>query len=134
MPRGALRVMAVIEAYSVTGPAKNLIEFSRRVSARSEGNAAAEVLLVTFQRGALDPPNAFVAAVREAGLPVHVIAERYRFDTGVISQLRRVIADFQPDILQTHSLKSHFLVRLARLHQRQPWIAFHHGYTTPDLK
>jgi glycosyltransferase involved in cell wall biosynthesis len=40
----------------------------------------------------------------------------------------------RPDIIQTHAVKSHFLVRAAGLQKRTPWIAFHHGYTWPTVK
>jgi glycosyltransferase involved in cell wall biosynthesis len=39
-----------------------------------------------------------------------------------------------PDVIQTHMIKSHFLVKLARLNQQHPWIAYHHGYTSTDVK
>jgi glycosyltransferase involved in cell wall biosynthesis len=41
---------------------------------------------------------------------------------------------YAPDIVQTNNVKSHFLVKLARLHKRHRWIAFHHGYTATDAK
>ena len=36
-------------------------------------------------------------------------------------------------MIQTHSVKSHFLVRCSGLWKKQPWIAFHHGYTATNL-
>ncbi len=39
-----------------------------------------------------------------------------------------------PDILQTHAVKSHLLLRSSGLHLTHPWVAFHHGYTWPDLR
>ena len=135
-----LRVLALMEAATVTGPAKNLIEFCRR--ARSLGAAAgdppaAEITFVTFQRGHADEgeaPNPFVAAARAAGVGVEVIPERFRFDARVVGDLRRVVEKRRPDIIQSHMVKSHFLVRLSGLRRRLPWVAFHHGYTTTDLK
>src|SRR5262249_9790761 len=39
-----------------------------------------------------------------------------------------------PDIVQTHGVKSHFLIWLTRAYRNRRWIAFHHGYTWTDLK
>lgn len=126
----AIRVLAVVEASSVTGPAKNLIAVATEL-ARSE-HPGASIRVVTFIRGAAS--NAFVAACQSAGIEVDVIGERYSFDLGVIPQLRRVILGHRPDIIQTHSIKSHFLIRLSGAQKRIPWIAFHHGYTAENLK
>jgi glycosyltransferase involved in cell wall biosynthesis len=137
------RVLALMEASTVSGPAKNLIEFCRRartLGASADETPAAEVSIVTFQRGAEDSstdapaPNAFVAAARAAGVEVDVLHERFRFDPRVLGQLREVVTRQRPDIIQTHQVKSHFLLKLSGLWRQHPWIAFHHGYTTTDLK
>jgi glycosyltransferase involved in cell wall biosynthesis len=87
-------------------------------------------MVVTYWRGAGESPVA--AAARNAGLPVATILERRRWDTGVIPQLRRIIADYRPDILESRNIKSHFLVRMLGLHKRYPWVAWNHGYTERD--
>lgn len=133
-----LKLLAVIEATTVTGPAKNLLAFCRRASEPlAEGLPRVEATLVTFERaGDADrgAPNAFVNAAREAGLAVELLRERFRFDTRVVGELRRIVERRAPDVLQTHMVKSHFLARLSGLGKRLPWIAYHHGYTTTDLK
>jgi glycosyltransferase involved in cell wall biosynthesis len=45
-----------------------------------------------------------------------------------------LIEEYKPDIVQTHGVKSHFLIRLLGVHRRYRWIAFQHGYTWPDFK
>lgn len=138
-----IKLLSVIEATTVTGPAKNLLSFARL--ARSPGPAAAglprvEVSVATFHRAAPDgggegePPNAFVAAARAAGVEVDVIAERFRFDPRAVGGLRSVVERRAPDLVQTHMVKSHFFARLAGLGRARPWVAYHHGYTTTDLK
>jgi glycosyltransferase involved in cell wall biosynthesis len=122
-----LRLVAVIEASTVTGPAKNLIRFC------AGSKPALEPLLITFVRGAAQS-NLFLDAVRSAGLNAEAVPESFRFDPRAMMDLTRRIHAFQPDLLQTHGVKSHFLVRLSRLHRRYPWLAFHHGYTTEDRK
>ena len=140
-----IKLLSVIEATTVTGPAKNLLGFSRL--ARSPELSAAglprvEVSVATFHRagrgdgarGGPEAPNAFVAAARAAGLEVEVIRERFRFDPRAAGELRRVVARRAPDIVQTHMVKSHFLARLAGVGRGRHWVAYHHGYTTTDLK
>ncbi len=132
-----IRLLALMEATTVTGPAKLLIDFcgrARSLAEREPGSPRVETSIVTFQRGDPAAPNRFVEAARAAGVEVDVISERFRFDPGVVAQLRRVYARRAPDIVETHMIKSHLLVRLAGLARRGPWVAFHHGYTTTDLK
>lgn len=137
--RPMLKLLTVIEARTVTGPVKNLLEFCQRArlgGTELPGSLSVETSLVTFHRGhtAEGAPNQFVAAAREAGMQVEVIGERFRYDPRVIAHLRWVVKQCAPDIIQTHSVKSHFLLRLSGLWRERPWVAFHHGYTTTNLK
>jgi glycosyltransferase involved in cell wall biosynthesis len=124
----AIRVLALMEARSVTGPAKNLLAVARGLAQEQ----AASIRIVVFTRH--ETSNAFIEACERAGVAVDVIRERYRFDLGVIPQLRNIIHRSAPDILQSHITKSHFLIRLCGLNRDLPWIAFNHGYTAEDLK
>jgi len=123
-----IRVLTLIENALVTGPARNVIEFAK-MAATPEGDLpAVEVTIVTYQRGAEEP--ALALAAKEAGLAVRTVAERRRWDTQVLGQLKRVVAELNPDILETRNVKSHFLVRLLGLYRKYPWIAWNHGYTS----
>lgn len=117
-----LRLLAIIEATSITGPAKNLLEFA--LLARE---SAVETTICTYQRGA--GANPFLDRVRAEGIPLEVVPEAGAFDRSVIHALRAVAERVKPDVLQTHAVKSHFLARLAGLPELAPWVAFHHGYT-----
>jgi glycosyltransferase involved in cell wall biosynthesis len=122
-----LRLLAIIEAYSITGPAKNLLSFI--------GQAQREQLsttIATFTRGESD--NLFVNTARRQGIVVETIPERGPFDPRVFRSLQAIVDRVGPDIVQTHAVKSHFLARLAGLPHRAPWVAFHHGYTWPTRK
>ena len=138
--RNLMKVLSIIEATTVTGPAKNLLKFCRLMQSpafASDGKPLLEVSIVTFVRGAAEQdssPNAFIEAAREAGITVDVINERFRFDPSVIKQLRAIVTRRAPDLIQTHMIKSHFLVKLAGLNKKLPWIAYHHGYTSTDGK
>lgn len=121
-----LRVLAVMEADRITGPAKNLLRFATRVRGRID------IQVATYLRRAGD--NGFLEAARNAGLTAHGIAEKGRFDTAVVGALRDLVAAVAPDIVQTHNTKSHLLLRLGGAFRATPWIAFHHGYTAEDWK
>lgn len=122
-----LRLLAVVEAHTITGPAKNLLDFA--AGARAHG---IETTLATFVRGSAR--NLFVDTARERGVTVETIAETGAFDRAAIAGLRSLVERLAPDIVQTHAVKSHFLARLAGIRGSARWIAFHHGYTWPDLR
>lgn len=141
-----VRLFSLIEASTVTGPAKNLIHFCQSAREQTPATAGLPVVaasIATFHRV---PENTtaearadhaftpFIKAVRDAEIPIDVIYERGRFDRKIINQLRRAVAHREPQIIQTHGVKGHFLARLARLQPQYRWIAYHHGYTTTDLK
>lgn len=123
----ALRLLAIIEAYSITGPAKNLLEF-----ACLGREAGVETSIATFARDSDE--NLFVQTARQLGIRVEVIPERGPLDAAAMRSLATVVDRLQPDVIQTHAVKSHFLARLAGLPRRAPWVAFHHGYTWPTKR
>jgi glycosyltransferase involved in cell wall biosynthesis len=122
-----LRLLAVIEAYNMTGPAKNLIEF-----AALGRELDVDTSIATFIRG--EQSNAFIDAVQASGISVHTLRERGLGDPVVLRDLTGLVSRERPDVIQTHAVKSHFLARLAGLPKHAPWIAFHHGYTWPTLR
>jgi glycosyltransferase involved in cell wall biosynthesis len=121
-----MRVLAIIEASTVTGPAKNLLQFAQVARSMKE---PVEVRIATFHRSG--DPEIFMDAAARAGVVVHRIEERGRFDRSVVPALQEAARRFEPDLVQSHAVKSHLLMRMAGL---QPWIAYHHGYTWPDLR
>ena len=66
---------------------------------------------------------------RQLDLPLHVIPENFVIDAGVISHLKKLKAELMPDLIETHAVKSHAVLRASGLWRETPWIAFHHGYT-----
>ena len=84
-----MRLLAVIEAAVITGPAKNLLEFAGL--ARTRG---VEVTVVAFARGS--GTNAFIEAARSAATAVEIAPERRAFDRGVIPALREVVRESSP--------------------------------------
>jgi len=120
--------------WPTTGPAKNLIEFACRAKDGSRSLPPANVMIATFRRGTNSTENEFVQACKLAGLETHIIQERFLFDLAVIPEIRRLVSLCKPDIVQSHAVKSHFLVRLTGINRGRHWIAFQHGYTWPHLK
>lgn len=133
-----IKILSIVEATTINAIAKSVLEFHR--SARELNQAsdfpAIEGRVVTFerQRDNAQPPNEFTAATRELGLEIDAIPERRRFDLKVIPALRNAVEQYNPNIVVTHSVKSHFLLWRSHLSQKFPWVAFHHGYTTTDRK
>lgn len=129
----AIRVLDFMEASWVGGPAKNLIEFARQASNADTSFPRVSIQVATFERSDSES-NEFVGACRNAAIPVHVIRERFALDPAIVRAVSRLIETYDPDIVQTHSVKSHFLMRLTGAYRSRRWIAFHHGYTLTNLK
>jgi glycosyltransferase involved in cell wall biosynthesis len=130
VPERPIRVLAFIEAPAVVGPPKNLLLVARALGGGERPSVS--IRIVTFLRGS--GSSAFIQACKDAGVEIEIIRERHRFDLSALSQLRRLVDLHKPDIVQTHNVKSHFLMRLAGVRRGVPWIAFNHGYTAEDLK
>jgi glycosyltransferase involved in cell wall biosynthesis len=133
-PAASIRVLAMMEARTVTGPAKNLIAFAAQArTLAGYGVPGIDFSVATFERPS-SSSGPFCEALREQGVPYAVIAEKHAGDIGVVSQLRRIVAAKRPDIIQTHNTKSHFLIRTMGTPRGTRWIAFHHGFTKTDWK
>lgn len=130
----AIRVAAIIEAYSVTGPAKNLIRFAGLARSPHASLPTVHMHVISYVRGPGPHTNAFLDALKAADIPFTLLHESGAFDRSILPKLRDALSVIQPDIVQTHSVKSHFLFRLAGLPRRYPWLAFHHGYTNENAK
>jgi glycosyltransferase involved in cell wall biosynthesis len=134
-----MKILSIVEAMAINAVAKNVLEFYR--SAHELGQADAgfpeiEGPLVTFERRSKGggSPNVFLSAARQQGLEVEIIPERRRFDLSVLPALRSMVERQRPDLVVSHSVKSHFLVWRSHIWRDFPWVAFHHGYTTTDRK
>lgn len=130
----AIRVLALVEAETVNGPVKNLLTFYRSCQ-EMEAPSGVQMSLAAFERlrgrpsAAAQRSNEFLEAASKAGIQVDCIQESFAFDPRVIWRLRKIVKHVNPDIIQTHFSKSHFLVWLSGVWRKRPWIAFHHGHT-----
>jgi glycosyltransferase involved in cell wall biosynthesis len=127
-----IRVLAMLEAHSVSGSAKAVLEFAKEAAHGHPGLPKIGLSILTFDRG--QGANSLTRAVRDIGAPLDIVFERRRFDSNVIPQLRAAVKNRRADVIWSNSVKSHFLVRLAGLNRSCRWVAFHHGYTTTDIK
>lgn len=140
LSRGRIRVVSLVQAETVTGPMKPLLMFSRTIQAPPNGCTAISLSAVTTvraQRKASGTYNAFLQAAVDVGLAVDVIRERFRFDPAIVPQLANHLTAKEPQIIETHDFKSHFLVWLLKTTRTIPdkcWIAFHHGYTKSSAR
>ena len=135
----SIRVVVLLEGSTISGPAKNLIEFCRVLRDVKTTPRVTLSFVVFVRPSACDlrnetAPNQLIEALESTGAEVSSIYERFPFDVRVVPQLRRVVEGFNPDIIQTHFVKSHFLVRLAGVWRTRCWIAFHHGYTKDAMR
>lgn len=134
-----MKIVSLIEANTVNAVAKGAIEYlrtSRQIAEPSRGVPIVEGSFITYNRrlDRTEAPNEFVLACRAAEIEVDVIPERRRFDLSIIPKLRTLIEQRQPDLIVTHSVKSHLVMWRSGLAKQYPWLAFHHGYTTTDRK
>jgi len=124
--------MAMLEAYSMTGTAKAVLEFAKEAAYEHSGLPKIDLSILTFDRG--QGENHLTQTIRDIGTPLDLVFERRRLDTSVISQLRATVENRRADVIWSNSVKSHFLVRWAGLNRLRRWVAFHHGYTTTDVR
>jgi glycosyltransferase involved in cell wall biosynthesis len=127
-----IKVIALIEAHVMTGPAKNILRFAADCRDR------VDFTVVTFVRSSGNASSAalngqFLSGARSLDVPVEIISETGRFDVSVGASLRQICERLKPNIVQTHAVKSHLILSFFRK-RTFTWIAFHHGYTYEDLK
>lgn len=127
-----IRALTLIEAHVVTSPALIALRFARDCRHR------VDLRLVTFVRSGqsqngVSSSSPFLSAAAEYGVPVNIVHESGRYDLTAVSKLKQICDEHSPDIVQTNSVKSHFLVSLLRK-RTFGWLAFHHGYTDEDRK
>lgn len=129
-----LRVLALLEANSITGTAKAVLEMSLEAQADAGGQRRISLHVANFARGQAEPSRTLTNALAAAGVPLSWIRERGRFDSSVLPQIQNLAKECDAQVVWTNSVKSHFLVHQARVQKGRKWVAFHHGYTASDLK
>jgi glycosyltransferase involved in cell wall biosynthesis len=123
-----------VEAASISGTAKAVLELAYEARADVGGERPVEVFVANFMRGDASADNALTRALQAAQIPFAFIREQGRFDRSVIPQIRELVRQNKTQVIWTNSVKSHFLVYRAGVQRVCQWVAFHHGYTSTDFK
>ena len=130
------RVVSIVEAVTVTGPMKPLLMFASpaRQSALQGRSLQLSLLTTVRDTSGTGSGNAFTKAAGAAGVAVDACFERFPGDPRVLDQMADHLTRLNPDLVETHNFKSHFLFWLLRRRRGNglrstPWVAFHHGYT-----
>ena len=125
-----IRVLVFHENATATGLGRVALGFAIAARNAEPDLPAVDITFVTYRRN--NQQSGFAAAALAAGVPVIEIPERKRWDLKVMPEIRRIVREFKPDILETHNIKSHFLVRAIGIHREFPWVAWNHGYTSKN--
>jgi glycosyltransferase involved in cell wall biosynthesis len=125
----SLRVAALIDTATVSGPGRQLTAMAQQV--RRDG---VDVLVILFRRDGR-PSSGLVQHLEEAGVDHVELPDHGPLDANVVRRVASVLRERAPDVLQTHSYRTTAIVYLLRLAGlRLPWIAFQHGATAQDAK
>jgi glycosyltransferase involved in cell wall biosynthesis len=114
---------------------KNLLSFYRTCRQCEAG--VVDLSLAPFERGragSASRPNQLSQAAAALGVPTYHLQEHFRFDPRTLWQLRKLVREINPHIIQTHHSKSHFVVQISGLGKKRPWVAFHHGHTRAHFR
>ena len=125
-----IRLLVFHENATATGMGRVALGFATAARDKEPDLPAVDVTFVMYRRN--NQQTGLAASALAAGIPVIEIPERGRWDLKVMREIGRMVREFKPDILETHNIKSHFLVRANGLHREFPWIAWNHGYTSKD--
>src|SRR5215475_12841719 len=85
----AIRVMAFVEATTVSGTAKAVLEFAREASRPHDHLPPIEFSILTFARTQAESP--FIRCVRQEGYSIDIVPEAGRFDFAVLPRIRRAV-------------------------------------------
>jgi len=124
-----IRVAALIDTFEVSGPGRQLAALASSLS-----QFDVELTIVTFHRAGRDR-SPFLDYLERAKVRYKVVPENGPLDLELLARLRRLLAEYAPDIVQTHGYKPTVLAwALRRRGASQRWVAFFHGATTENLK
>jgi len=118
------RGLICLSTSQMSSVAQLTLQFCRR--ARQAGY---DLRPVTSLRGAQES-NEFIEGATGAGFPPYVLREGFRWDPRMPRRFRALLAQVQPDLLETHGMKMTNLAWLSRRTLACPWVSYNHGWTT----
>ncbi len=118
-----------MDTVQVSGPGRQLAAVQPWLA-----DAGVDLLVVLFRRKSVHR-HPYAELLVGLGIP-HVIAEdRGRFDPALTGTVRRLLDEWRPDIVQTHSYRPTALAWLLRRRGVSwRWVGFFHGTTHEDRK
>ena len=129
LERRPTSLLALIDSALLSGPGRQLAAL---LASLRDGGVDAGVVTFLREGRAASP---LVAHLESRGVPVTVIAERGPVDRRTIAELRRLVRERRPSIIQTHSYKATALAWwLRRTGEEFRWVGCFHGSTTENLK
>ncbi|MFO0977440.1 MAG: glycosyltransferase [Planctomycetaceae bacterium] len=96
------RIAFVIPTLDQSGAERQLTLLATALAARGD-----TVCVIALNRG-----GHYQKELERAGIPVHVCGKRFRFDILTWMRLRRILAEFQPQIVQSFLFAANAYVRL----------------------
>lgn len=96
------RIACVIPTLDQSGAERQLTLLAKSLA--EQGNS---VCVIALNRGGY-----YQKELEQAGIPVHVLGKRFRFDILTWVRLKRVLAEFQPQIVQSFLFAANTYVRL----------------------
>lgn len=122
------KVMVIIAARSVTGPAKGVFQFLEHISIDD-----ANCVLYAFSSDG-ESPARFLEGAKQHNIPVLLLEQK---GVAYLSLVRQAIREAQVNkvsIIQTHGFKPSVLGFFVQIFCRVKWICFLHGTTSENLK
>jgi glycosyltransferase involved in cell wall biosynthesis len=126
---GLHRVAVLMDTRIVSGPARQLAAIIPPLRA-----SGFDLRVMTFHRAG-EPPSAHARFLDELGIPHLVLEDSGPFDASLFGKVSQALAEWGPEIVQTHSYRPTTIAALLRLRRpRWRWVAFFHGTTDEDRK
>lgn len=122
-----IEIVAVMDGYRVTGPARQLLAAARR------GRMLGILTTLAIFKRSIDPSPLIVATDRFR-VPMVVIPDRFAGDPRTFFALAAHLRSLRPSILQTHGYKANVIGLFLSAQLRLPWVAFLHGETFENWK
>ena len=120
-------VLILLDAIELSGPAKGILQFCELAPAN------VRITIANFHYPARGSAP-FFAAARSANVNSVKLSQKNRLDLDPARQIKELCVRHGVDVVQSHSLKPHFLGRYARKSLGLPWIAWAHGWTKETLR
>lgn len=129
-----ITILSMIDTVRVSGPARGLLQLAKYLP---EFGIKLHFVSISYDSG---KDHEFALAVADAGATISIVNQRMRGDPGVLFEFDRIIRAVNPDVIQSHSYKTHALAFLFRhfVHRlsgrSRPWIAVEHGFTAESRR